>query len=80
MMKHIQTNTSMYINLHAQLWQGIYNDDQHNYIITIPIMAQNTITPTHYKHKHVNTTLTAHKLTTHMSCDILHTLYNMKIL
>ena len=35
-MKHIQTDTSTYSNLCAQLWQRIYNDDQNiEYIIPI---------------------------------------------
>ena len=38
------------------------------------------ITPTHYKHEHKKVTQTSHKLTTHVSYDTQHILYNTKLL
>ena len=52
-MKHILMDTSTHINLRAQLWQGIYNNDQN----TFNILFQSD--------QHTNTNITTTKQQCH---------------
>ena len=77
-MKHIQTDTSTYINLRAQLWQGIYNDDQRTFNILFQSDPHNNtnISQTQKQQCHTNSTQINHS----RASGIPHTLYNTKIL